>query len=91
MMPTKEVLRESPLWREIEREGEMRGRALAEAEGWAEGWAEGQIEILRRIIEGRFGPLPQWAEERLKSADAAAIDTLVVRLYKASSLAALFD
>jgi len=79
MLLTDDILRESPLWKEIEREGELRGKA------------EGQRGTLRTLLEDRFGPLPPWAEEKLGNADAATLRTLVTRVLSAPSLESFFD
>jgi predicted transposase YdaD len=95
MLLTKDILRESPLWQEIEREAEAKGRTEGRVEGKAEGEAEGEAKALRRSIRvflmGRFGTLPAWAEQRL---DAAGVETLEVwldRTARATTLDAIFE
>jgi predicted transposase YdaD len=57
MLLTKEILRESPFWQEIEREGE----AMGEVQGKAGGFAEGERRTLLRILIDRFGALSELA------------------------------
>jgi hypothetical protein len=91
MLLTKDILRESPLWQEIEREGEAKGRA----EGKAEGEVKGEARALRRSIHvflvGRFGTLPEWAEQRLDSAGVETLEIWLGRTAGASSLTAVFE
>ncbi len=50
------------------------------------GLQQGELTILRRLIEKRFGTIPAWAEERLTSHSATALETLSVRVLDANSL-----
>ncbi|MGE0322048.1 MAG: Rpn family recombination-promoting nuclease/putative transposase [Polyangiaceae bacterium] len=63
-----------------------RGRAEGEAKGRAEGEAKGRERVLRELLEQRFGPLPRWAVQRLRKADARALDELSSRILAATSL-----
>jgi hypothetical protein len=72
------------------REHEVLGPIIEEAEqkGRSEGRQEGEIAALRRLIERRFGALPQWAAEKI----GCIIDTPVGRFERvldAPSLAEL--
>jgi hypothetical protein len=83
MLLTKDILRESPLWQEIERDGEAKGRA------------EGEAKALRRSIRvfllGRFGPLPEWVGERLDGAGTEDLELWLNRTATATSLASVFE
>jgi predicted transposase YdaD len=87
MLLTKEILRESPFWQEIEREGEARGKA----EGKAEGLAEGERRILRRFLIDRFGPLPEWAEQQIDAADLNTIERWAGQVASATSIATAIE
>jgi hypothetical protein len=52
----------------------------------AEGRQEGEHEIVLRLIEKRFGPLPAWAAIRLDDMDLAEIEKAALRLLDANSL-----
>jgi hypothetical protein len=54
--------------------------------GRDEGVHEGELELLRRMIEARFGRVPDWAAESLANRSAAEILELGVRLLKAENL-----
>jgi hypothetical protein len=54
------------------------------------GLAEGKAELVRRMIEARFGPLPEWAGGQLAASDPARIDALALRLLQAATLDDLF-
>ena len=50
------------------------------------GLQEGELNILRRLIEKRFGVIPSWAEERLTDRSAADLEDLSVRALDAKSI-----
>ena len=55
-----------------------------------EGLEQGKKELVRRLIEKRFCPLPAWAEERLNGSSPGEIEDLGLRLLDARSLEELF-
>jgi hypothetical protein len=59
--------------------------------GRQEGRQEGEAEILRRLIEKRFGLLPSWAEERLAGASTEQLEDLATRMLDAASLEDLLN
>ena len=59
--------------------------------GKAEGRSRGQLELLRALLQKRFGPLPDHIEERLARAKPAELKSLALRVLDATSLAELFD
>ena len=77
---------------EGEARGIAKGKAEGEALGIAKGRAEGRKQDLIRLLERRFGPLPQAARKRIADADADQLDGWVDRVLDATSLeAALGD
>ena len=54
--------------------------------GLEEGKLEGELQILRRLIERRFGPIPEWAHERLAARSAAELEEMSVRILDVSSV-----
>jgi hypothetical protein len=63
-----------------------RGLEQGVHEGVQQGMQQGELIMLRRQIEARFGPVPEWAQARLAGLSAAALEELGVRLLKAESL-----
>lgn len=63
-------------------------KVLAEGmeKGRAEGRAEGRASFLLQILAERFGPLPSWADERVKTASAEQLNAWAGRLFGASTL-----
>src|ERR1017187_2820875 len=55
-------------------------------EGRQEGQQEGELELLRRQIVKRFGPIPAWLDERLARCSASDLLELGERLLDAQSL-----
>ena len=55
-------------------------------QGLRQGKREGELEILHRLIEKRFGPIPGWAEERLAARSAPELEELSLRVLDAQSI-----
>jgi Domain of unknown function (DUF4351) len=47
---------------------------------------EGELTLLRRLLEQRFGELPDWAEARLAGRSSSELEELGLRLRDAPSL-----
>lgn len=62
------------------------GRQEGRREGIQTGLHEGHRHALRTLLQTRFGPLPDWAESRLMSADAATLDAWTRAVLTAASL-----
>ena len=50
------------------------------------GLLAGKLAILRMQIERRFGPLPDWGEQRLRNMTVDELNALVDRIFDAHSL-----
>ena len=59
--------------------------------GLQEGRQVEAVAILRRLIEQRFGALPEWAEARITSQIIPELESLSLRILKARSLEELFQ
>ncbi len=55
-------------------------------EGLDKGRQEGEAGLLLRLLERRFGALPDWAEARVRAGDIAALEEWGVRTLDAGSL-----
>jgi predicted transposase YdaD len=77
MIPLEE-LRESSFYQYIVEEGLK--------EGMEKGLQQGEVALLRRQLQRRFGPLPEWAVQKLEAADRATLEAWGVRLLDAPSL-----
>ncbi len=60
------------------------------AKGIAEGRLEGESRLLRRLLERRFGVLPEWASEQLISASEEQLEAWGEALLTAPTLEAFF-
>jgi predicted transposase YdaD len=74
------------IWDRARAEGLAEGKAAGRAEGRAEGKAEGMAIIVRELLEAKFGPLPQWAQDKLARATAIQAERWVRKLLKADTL-----
>jgi hypothetical protein len=54
-------------------------------------YREGERAVLRRLMERRFGPIPDWAETRLATLSSEEVDDISARLLEARSLEQLFQ
>jgi hypothetical protein len=50
------------------------------------GVQDGEIAVLRRLMQKKFGPLPNWAEEGLAGRSTAELEELSIRVLDAQSL-----
>ena len=70
----------------------MIGSPLAErVKTWTEEWkqqgiSEGETKLLRRQLVRRFGPLPAWAEARLKQAGEDDLEVWADRVLDGTTL-----
>jgi len=55
-------------------------------EGKAEGKAEGRVELILKLLSLRFGPLTEVAENRVRSAQDAQLDSVAERVLTAQTL-----
>jgi predicted transposase YdaD len=68
------------------RSGLEKGLEEGKAEGKLEGKLEGELQILRRLIERRFGPVPEWANDQLAARPVGELEELSVRVLDAISI-----
>jgi hypothetical protein len=66
-----------------------RGLAQGREQGREQGLATARTTLLR-LIEKRFGQIPDWARQKVNSLDAAAIGEIIVKAVDAPTLEALF-
>jgi hypothetical protein len=78
-----EKVRQMPYITSVERIGFKKGVA--------QGIQQGEAQVLRRLLARRFGPLPEWAEERLTQADLAQLEAWADRVLDADTLEAVFQ
>jgi len=71
--------------------GEARGLAKGEARGLEKGRVEGEARSLTRLLERRFGPLPDALADRIAEADIAELERWTDRVLAATSLEVVFD
>jgi len=61
------------------------------AKGKAEGKHEAQVRILLRLLERRFGPVPEGVRETVEAADRETLDRWLDRILDAPTRDALFE
>ena len=60
-------------------------------QGLQQGLQQGESKLLRKQLERRFGVLPTWASDKLKSATEQDLDSWGEAVLTAPSLDAVFD
>src|SRR5262249_12372693 len=83
---TVEDLMDIPFVEEAFLKGEKEGEEKAKTEGKKEGEKECHAEIHSRMLEGRFGPVPEWAREKIAAAEIETLEKWGLRLLAASGL-----
>ena len=59
-------------------------------EGRLEGRLEGESAVLRKLLERRFGPLPDWARQRLAEAAVEQLEAWALEVLDAGTLEEVF-
>jgi hypothetical protein len=59
--------------------------------GREEGRKTGEATMLCKMLELKYGPLPQWALDKVSQADAATLEQWAAKLLDAQTLEAVFD
>ena len=72
-------------------QGLQEGKRLGLEKGRHQGFDEGRRSALASVLEVRFGPLPQWARERIQQASTEQLDMWIRRAATAASLEQVFD
>ena len=75
---------------EWERQGMERGMERGMEQGIGLGMQRGEARLLRRQLERRFGPLPDWVETRLAQAGTDVLETWSDQVLDSPSLEAVF-
>ncbi len=50
------------------------------------GRVEGELKVLRHLMEARFGPIPDWAENKVAGYSIEQLEAMAVRILSAESL-----
>jgi len=80
-----------PTWiQEGELRGEARGKAIGEAQGEIKGEIKGEAKTLLKLLNLKFGAVPDWAEQKINAADKDQLDLWVERVLAVDSLDNLF-
>ena len=78
--------RRMPYITSAERIGQERGEQIGLREGRREGRLEGQRTVLRRLVQARFGTVPEALGRQIDTADELQLDQLIGRIGAASTL-----
>jgi predicted transposase YdaD len=69
--------------------GMRKGMAQGIEQGMQQGMQQGESRLFRRLLERRFGPLPEWVEQRLQDASTEQLEQWAESLLDADSLEAV--
>ena len=71
-------------------QGAQKGRLEGLQQGLQKGKLEGEALLLQRMLIRRFGSLPEWAQQRLRSATSEELETWADRVLDAQRLEEVF-
>ena len=71
-------------------QGAQKGRLEGLQQGLQKGKLEGEALLLQRMLIRRFGSLPEWAQQRLRSATSEELETWADRVLDATRLEDVF-
>ena len=71
-------------------QGLEQGREQGLEQGERKGRHLGEVNLLRRQVERRFGPLPSWVAERLEQASEAELEHWAERVLECATLEGVF-
>ncbi len=71
--------------------GVKKGVKKGVRKGVRKGVKKGKATTLRTQLAQRFGPLPEWVEQRLEKADEQELESWIMRVLTATSLEEIFD
>jgi len=74
----------------VERIAKKIGREEGRQEGRQEGRREGIVSLLLTQLAQRFGQVPDWASQKLKSAPPESLESWGRRVFEARSLEEIF-
>lgn len=77
-----DIIKQSDILAPAYYEGVEKGRL----EGEATGEVRGEAKVIRRLLESRFGPLPEWALNRINSASIDQLDRFTTQILDAGSI-----
>ncbi|NGZ07526.1 MAG: DUF4351 domain-containing protein, partial [Magnetococcales bacterium] len=70
--------------------GEQRGIQIGEQRGIQIGEQRGEAKVLTRLLQRRFGPLPDWAQEQISQADSRLLEAWSIQILDAQTLDEVF-
>jgi predicted transposase YdaD len=82
--------RNMPYISSFERKGRAEGLREGRREGRLEGRLEGRQDVLRELLIGRFGPLPQATEDRVAKATLRELKAWTKAVMNATTLESVF-
>ena len=77
--------------RQWKAQGVQEGIEKGREEGREEGRKTGETALLTKMLELKYGPLPQWAQDKIAQANAATIEQWAANLLSAQTLEAVFN
>ena len=59
-------------------------------DAWKEGWEEVMVKLFPIMLGTKFGPAPDWVNEKIATADTKIIETWAAKLLNANALDEVF-
>lgn len=80
----------NPYITSVERQGIQKGIQQGIEQGIEQGFQQGETTLLQKLLQRRFGPLPDWVAPRLATASPTQLEHWAERLLEVDSLVAVF-
>jgi hypothetical protein len=82
--------------RDSENLDEVKAMLATRVEQWArdihqEGLEKSKTVLLSQMLDLKYGPLPQWARDKIGQADTGCVERWAANLLKAQTLEEVFD
>ncbi|MEO5334372.1 MAG: hypothetical protein H7839_20345, partial [Magnetococcus sp. YQC-5] len=71
-------------------EGVEEGIQIGEERGETRGVQKGKADILTRMLQYRFGAIPDWASKNILTAEPSVLEAWTLRMLDATTLDAVF-
>ena len=92
MLALNEIeLKQTRFYQEIAEEERQEGHQEGLQKGRQEGRKEGEKILLQRMLTRRFGDLPEWAQQRILTANSEQLEQWADRLLDAPTLKSVFS
>ena len=67
------------------------GEEIGWKKGWQGGWQGCAANLLLRLLQRRFGSLPEWVQTKVSTADSATLEKWSDKIFDTDSIELIFQ